>query len=140
MNHKNHPIKTESNKKTVGAFSKVAAIPWLPIVLLVFISFALYMNALSNGFVYDDYAIIVENKTIQHLLKSFPAFFNHSYFDIAAGEASYRPVATLSYFIIYAVAGLNPFLYHLFGAIIIFSLYPESHAAHQLNVLLAIMK
>ena len=31
-------------------------------------------------------------------------------------------------------------LYHLFGAIIIFFLYSESHAAHQLNELLAIMK
>ena len=32
------------------------------------------------------------------------------------------------------------FLYHLFGAIITFSLFSESHAAHQLNELLAIMK
>ena len=32
------------------------------------------------------------------------------------------------------------FLYHLFGAIITFFLFSESHAAHQLNELLAIMK
>ena len=31
-------------------------------------------------------------------------------------------------------------LYHLFGAIILFFLFSESHAAHQLNELLAIMK
>ena len=102
----------------MGAFSKLAATPWLPIVLLAFISIALYTNALFNDFVYDDYAIIVENKAIPHPLKSFPAFFNHSYFDIAAGEASYRPVATLSYYLIYAVAGLNPFLYHLFSVML----------------------
>ena len=126
MNHKNSPQKNESKKKTAGAFSKVAATPWMPIVLLVFISFALYMNALFNGFVYDDYATIVENKTIQHPVKSFPAFFNRSYFDIAAAEASYRPVATLSYYLIYAVVGLNPFLYHLFSLML-----------HMANVILA---
>ena len=126
MNHENHSKKSEFGKITAETISKVAASPWLPIGLLVFISIALYTNSLSNGFVYDDYAIIVENKTIQHLVKNFPAFFSQSYFDIAAGEASYRPVATLSYYLIYAVAGLSPFLYHLFSLIL-----------HLANVILA---
>ena len=48
-----------------------------------------------------------------------------SYFKIAGGEASYRPVATLSYFLLHQAAGLNPFYYHL-----------TSVALHILNILL----
>ena len=118
MNQNSQPHITAVGKKAAEAFSKMTATHWFPIVLLIFVCSALYFNSLSNGFVYDDFAIIVENKSIQHPLKSFPSFFNQSYFDIAAGEASYRPVATLSYYLIYAVAGLNPFLYHLFSLIL----------------------
>jgi len=37
---------------------------------------------------------------------------------IAAGEASYRPVATLSYYIIHKAAGQNPFYYHLVSVVL----------------------
>ncbi len=95
--------------------SKITANHLFPVALLFVVCIALYLNSLSNGFVFDDYAVIIENKHIQHPLESFPSFFNHSYFSVAAGESSYRPVATLSYYSIYAVAGLNPFWYHLFS-------------------------
>ena len=95
--------------------SQITAHHLFPIILLSLICIVLYFNTLSNGFVFDDYAVIIENKYIQHPLESFPAFFNHSYFSVASGESSYRPVATLSYYLIYAVAGLNPFWYHLFS-------------------------
>ena len=96
------------------------------IAVLVIISLAVYYNSLSNGFVFDDYAVIVENKHIEHLRSSLPSFFNHSYFTIAGGEASYRPLATFSYFLIYALAGPNPFYFHL-GSVLL----------HVLNVVLA---
>ena len=118
MKHKKQPQNNNPSRNTAIAISKVAASPWLQMVLLVFFTILLYANALFNGFVYDDYAIIVENKHIQEPLKNLPAFFNRAYFEVAAGEASYRPVATLSYYLIYAIAGLNPFLYHLFSLII----------------------
>ena len=98
--------------------SKITANHWIPITFLAVFGILLYANTLLNGFVYDDYAIIVENKFIQDTLTNLPAFFSQSYFKVAAGEASYRPVATLSYYLIYAVAGLNPFLYHLFSLIV----------------------
>ncbi|MBT8365110.1 MAG: tetratricopeptide repeat protein [Deltaproteobacteria bacterium] len=97
----------------------------LPIAVLVIISLAVYCNSLSNGFVFDDYAVIVENKHIKDLSNSLPSFFNNSYFKIAGGEASYRPLATLSYFFIHSVAGLNPFYYHLSSVLL-----------HTLNVIL----
>jgi tetratricopeptide (TPR) repeat protein len=97
----------------------------LPIALLVLVGALVYLNSLSNGFVYDDYAVIVENKYIHNPNTDFLSFFNRSYFKIAGGEASYRPVATLSYFLIHRAAGMNPFYYHL-----------TSVALHILNILL----
>jgi tetratricopeptide (TPR) repeat protein len=97
----------------------------LHIVLLIVISSAVYLNTLSHDFVFDDMDIIVENKYISDFSKNFPAFFNKTYFKISGGEASYRPVATLSYFLIYAIAKLNPVAYHI-----------SSLLLHSINVIL----
>jgi tetratricopeptide (TPR) repeat protein len=86
---------------------------FLPILLPAALGFVVYLNALSNGFVFDDMTTIVHNEYIKDLGKNFPAFFNLDYFKIAQGEASYRPIATLSYFLIYALFGLNPLAFHL---------------------------
>ena len=126
MNHKSHPQTTATEKKIVGqAFSRLNASPWLQIMILVFVCAAVYFNSLPNGFVFDDYAVIVENKYLKLPTVNVAAFFNQSYFNIAGGEASYRPLATLSYYLIYAVAGLNPFYYHLLSVLL-----------HALNVVL----
>ncbi len=105
--------------------SRFAAGNLLPGAILVILSLAVYANSLSNGFVFDDYAVIVENKHINNLSNSLPAFFSNSYFTIAGGEGSYRPIATLSYFLIHSFAGLNPFYFHL-----------SSVLFHALNVIL----
>jgi protein O-mannosyl-transferase len=107
-------------------FSKIAANQLLYIAIPVLLSLVVYFNSLKNGFVYDDFATIVENKYIQHPGQSLPLLFSRSYFNIASGEASYRPVATLSYYLIYAVAELKAFYYHLFSVIL-----------HAFNVVLA---
>jgi tetratricopeptide (TPR) repeat protein len=99
--------------------------PFWPIALLVLVCVLVYMNSLSNEFVFDDRATIVENKYLPDLFGSFPSFFSTSYFEIAEAEASYRPVATLSYYLLYAIGKLNPFWYHL-GSLIL----------HILNVVL----
>jgi tetratricopeptide (TPR) repeat protein len=84
-----------------------------PVVLLVCITAIVYFNSLSNGFVYDDLGTIVENAYIKRLDNYLSSFYNQSYFKISGGEASYRPVATLSYYLLYAVSGPNPLGYHL---------------------------
>jgi tetratricopeptide (TPR) repeat protein len=106
--------------------SKVAANHLFYIAIPVLLGLVVYFNSLDNGFVYDDYATIVENKYIRQPGKSLPSLFNRSYFNIAAGEASYRPVATLSYYLIYAVGELNATWYHLFSVLL-----------HAFNVMLA---
>ena len=118
MNHESQSQTTATDKTPGQAFSKLTANRWLPIMLLILVCIAVYLNSLPNGFVFDDYAVIVENKYLRLPGINFASFFNHSYFNIAGGEASYRPVATLSYYLIYAIAGLNPFFYHLLSVIL----------------------
>ena len=118
MNQKSQPQTTATGNKAGEAFSKMTATRWLPVALLVFVCIVVYLNSLSNGFVFDDYAVIIENKYLKLPGINFASFFNHSYFNIAGGEASYRPLATLSYYLIYAIAGLNPFFYHLLSVIL----------------------
>ena len=97
----------------------------LPVALLVIVCGVVYFNSLFNGFVFDDRATIVENEYITSVIENLPSFFNSSYFKIAESEASYRPVATFSYHLLYAIFELNPFGYHL-GSLIL----------HTLNVIL----
>ena len=118
MNQKSQPQTTATGNKAGEAFSKMTATRWLPVALLVFVCIVVYLNSLPNGFVFDDYAVIIENKYLKLPGINFASFFNHSYFNIAGGEASYRPLATLSYYLIYAIAGLNPFFYHLLSVIL----------------------
>jgi tetratricopeptide (TPR) repeat protein len=99
--------------------------PILPVALLVLACVVVYFNSLSNEFVFDDHATIVENKFLPDFKGSLPSFFSTSYFEIAEAEASYRPVATLSYYLLYAIGELNPFWYHL-GSLIL----------HMFNVIL----
>jgi tetratricopeptide (TPR) repeat protein len=97
----------------------------LPIAVLVCVSGIIYLNSLSNGFVYDDLGTIVENVHIKRFSNFFSSFYNQTYFEMSGGEASYRPVATLSYYLLYAIFNLNPFGYHL-----------TSFILHILNVML----
>jgi tetratricopeptide (TPR) repeat protein len=118
-------MKRKKSKQSTGSYQKKArAVPkttasksWakqlLPVALLVLLCLIVYHNSLSNEFVYDDFGSIVENKYIKQPGQFLSSLFNHSYFKIAGLEASYRPVATLSYFLIYVFAELNPFYYHL---------------------------
>ena len=101
-----------ANKKD-GMFSKARYRQLLPLVLPISLGIVVYINALSNGFVFDDMTTIVHNEHIKDLSKNFPSFFNLDYFKIAQAEVSYRPIATMSYFLIYALFNLNPLAFHL---------------------------
>ncbi len=83
----------------------------LLIFILVALSQLVYLNSLSNQFVYDDEFTIVNN----HFIKTWnnlPLLFSREYFKFS-GELSYRPVVTITYFIDYALWRLNPFGFHL---------------------------
>ena len=86
--------------------------------LILLLTAAVYGNSLSNGFVYDDVSTIVQNPHIGKLGNLLTSLCDRSYFEVSGGEASYRPVATLSYFLLYAAFGLNSFGYHLFSVVL----------------------
>lgn len=94
------------------------------ILLLAIISIAVYVNSISNGFVFDDEDTVVGNFLIKDI-HNLPKLFKWEYFSIS-GETTYRPVVTLSYFIDYAIFNLKPWGFHLTNVLL--------HAA---NVILA---
>lgn len=96
-------------------------------VLLVLFSIAIYYNALSSGFVFDDRAQVLENPWItgpEHIGKIF--FSSAWAYDDIHGETDlYRPMLHLTYMVEYALFGRNnPFWWHAFNV-----------GLHALNVL-----
>ena len=71
----------------------------LAIILIVFLGSAVYLNSLSNGFVYDDELVIVENPFLNKL-ENIKYFFGSNYFS-GSQEFTYRPVLTFTYLLDY---------------------------------------
>lgn len=88
----------------------------LPILLILIVSASIYANTLINGFVYDDEYTIIENSLIKDIA-NLHTLFNKDYFKLS-GEATYRPIVTLTYFMDYALYGLKPWGYHLTNSIL----------------------
>ncbi len=81
------------------------------LTLIIIVSILLYLYTVGNNFVYDDTFTVANN----YLIRSWhrvPTIFTSDYFT-AAGELSYRPLVTLTYFIDYTLWHLNPLGYHL---------------------------
>src|SRR3972149_11470527 len=93
--------------------SKISKNPSLPVLILVIVCFSqfIYLNSLSNQFVYDDEFTIVDNYFVK-TWNNLPLIFSNDYFRFS-GELSYRPAVTLSYFLDYTVWKLNPLGFHL---------------------------
>src|SRR3990167_2871458 len=83
----------------------------IKLILLIAVPIIAYTNSLQNTFVYDDVFTITDNYFIRNW-GNFPAFFTDDYFKYS-GEATFRPVVTLSYFIDYSLWHLNPAGFHL---------------------------
>lgn len=96
-----------------------------PAVMLILAVIACaYGSSLFNGFVWDDYLNIVDNQFIKSF-DNLPLLFSREYLtspselpyltqkNVGAGELSYRPIVTLTYFLDFALWKLTPFGYHL---------------------------
>ena len=82
-----------------------AAAPLLPILIVLVVSFAIYFNTLSNGFVYDDNYQVLKNQWIrdsqyipQIFLKGAWSFETRKEFSVSN---YYRPVMHLLYMATY---------------------------------------
>jgi tetratricopeptide (TPR) repeat protein len=98
----------------------------LAVVLVILIASLVYSNSLDHQFVWDDVSVIVDNNFIKSC-RNIPLIFTKKYltpylkienyyicdYRTGSGEASYRPVVTLSYFADYAIWKLNPLGFHL---------------------------
>ncbi|HEY5656986.1 MAG TPA: tetratricopeptide repeat protein [Myxococcota bacterium] len=86
----------------------------LRLFAIVAVCFAVYSNALQNGFVYDDFEQVIENRWLRDLSHA-PEVFSKGVWGFSGDEQSnyYRPLMHLSYMVTYAVFGLRPWAFHL---------------------------
>jgi tetratricopeptide (TPR) repeat protein len=65
-----------------------------------------YYNALGNGFVFDDYLLVVDKPAIRT---------SHSIWTVLSDPLSlgYRPLRTFSYLLDYRIGGMQPWVFHL---------------------------
>lgn len=99
----------------VGLQEMPAIVKFILIFILLLVSFAVYFNALSGGFVYDDEAQIVENPWIRDI-RNIPTIFFSSVWSFKAGLNSsnyYRPLMHIVYMFNYHLFGLKPWGFHL---------------------------
>ena len=85
---------------------------YLIAAVLIAACFLVYANSLTNSFVWDDEALVVNNTDIRSL-RCVHRFFTARLFPGIKGGNFYRPVQSLSYAIDYFFWGLNPFGFHL---------------------------
>lgn len=100
----------KNRKQTVAAL--------LPIAALIVITGGVYLNALFNGFVYDDNDNILANPWIRDLTL-IPEMFSRSSMEFMGLVANtYRPILHLAFNIEYHVFGTHPFGYHLVAVLL----------------------
>lgn len=81
--------------------------------IILSLSLIVYGNTLLNSFVYDDFDAIVNNDFVKDI-RNIKFLFNKDYYQVTK-ELSYRPVASLSYLVLYYLFKLNPIGYHFFS-------------------------
>ncbi|MCL5408798.1 MAG: tetratricopeptide repeat protein [Candidatus Omnitrophica bacterium] len=81
-------------------------------IIIIFLAvMAVYINAIFNPFIFDDFALVVNNPYIKNFL-NFPYYWTHNLF-INGTSGFYRPLQTILYAVIYHLFGLNVVSYHL---------------------------
>lgn len=81
------------------------------VVLTFLISLFVYSNTLSNGFVYDDVPVVLQNGRVVEAGEGGTIFITPSWSSLE-GEAAYRPLVTLSFNITYRLFGPSAAAFH----------------------------
>jgi hypothetical protein len=91
-----------------------ASLPYLALTAAVF---AAYANVYSNGFVFDDRAIIVDNTFLRHW-SSFSDLMTGLMPGAKESAFFYRPLPLALYFVIYQMFGLSAAAFHGFNVVL----------------------
>ena len=102
----------------IGAWRGNVLVSRLPLLLIVAVAFAVYANALLNGFVIDDNHQVVDNQWVMspgHL----PDIFSSGVWEFEGRVSSYyRPLMYVIYRATYVVFGLKPWAFHLVNVLL----------------------
>lgn len=92
-----------------------AVLGWYLVVAVAAV--AASASSLSNGFAFDDVAIIVENPRVT-TLRPLHQYFAESYWPPAAGDGQYRPVTVATFALTWALGAGSPLLFHLVSVVL----------------------
>ena len=87
--------------------------PYFLVLLLVLATVIAYANSLNVDFVYDDYAFVSKNEEIKTFTPLGKFLFSAETFSQPASYHVYRPLATFTFALNYALNGLDPAGYHI---------------------------
>ncbi len=101
------------------------------IIIIILFALTAFAGAVPGDFILDDYIVIVNNRIVEspgrigslfnkeaYLSGADKVLFDRGSAGFGAGEATYRPVATLSYMLNHALCGSNPVCFRLANVLI----------------------
>ncbi|MEO7444840.1 MAG: hypothetical protein ABIT96_06760 [Ferruginibacter sp.] len=103
------------SKKTPVTFSYT-----LPMIFIGVLAFLLYANTLKHDYAYDDYSVVVGNKTVLKGISAIPEIFSTAYWHGMTGQndAVYRPMSLSSFAIENEISAQNASLGHLINVLL----------------------
>lgn len=98
-----------------SSIKKFLSLKYIAISIILAVSVAVYLNTLSNGFVYDDGSQVVNNPWIKDIRFIPDIFLSHVWAFQGVGWVSnyYRPLMHIILMIDYYIFGLKPWGFHL---------------------------
>ncbi|RHY08381.1 hypothetical protein DYB25_003302 [Aphanomyces astaci] len=131
----------------------------VPLLCVALLAFAVFVNTLSCGFVWDDRAAILTNRDIRtdDNTTAVGDLFVHDFWGTpissASSHKSFRPITVLTFRLNYAVGGFDPWGYHLLNVVLhsitsalvvvvgrrVMSIAPSSSQVHRAPVLAGLL-
>lgn len=112
-------IETDGRNEPKSVHRKTRRSFYAALIVLSFISAAVYLNTLQNGFVYDDTWQVLNNNWIRNA-RYIPDIVTSDVWKFSGESPSnyYRPMMYLIYMIIYHLSGLDPRAFHLLNVLL----------------------
>jgi len=109
-------VEIQEQKQEVHTNFRGRRRAWLTAAAIVVVAALPYLNALGNGFIYDDHQQILANPYLRSF-RYLRAIFTTSVWSFLGGAAGvtnyYRPLMTFGYLLCFRLFGPSPFAFHL---------------------------